>query len=128
MRWNRVRRTVGMAVAWGRERVSSKGITTIGVDEIAQRSGLLTLAYRLDTGCPRLLQVGQDRRITRLESLFERFGKECAARLPVACSDMWQACPRVVREQAGQVRHVPDSFRVVRRLGKAFDQVRAAEA
>lgn len=128
--WDRVRRAVGMAVAWGRERVSLQGITTIGVDEIAWQSGhrYLTLVYQLDAGCRRLLWVGQDRKITTLESFFTWFGKQRAARLQVVCSDMWQAYLRVVREQAKQVRHVLDRFHVVQRLGKAIDQVRAAEA
>ena len=37
--WDRVYRAVGMAVAWGRERVSLEGVTTIGVDEIAWQRG-----------------------------------------------------------------------------------------
>ena len=58
--WDRVRRAVAMAVAWGRERVVLQGITTIGVDEIAWQSGhrYLTLVYQLDAGCRRLLWVG----------------------------------------------------------------------
>ena len=128
--WDRVHRAVGMAVAWGRKRVSLEGITTIGVDEIAWQSGhrYLTLVYQLDAGCRRLLWVGRDRKITTLESFFTWFGKERAALLQVVCSDMWQAYLRVVREQARQVRHVLDRFHIVQRLGKAIDRVRAAEA
>ncbi|MDE0624990.1 MAG: transposase [Bryobacterales bacterium] len=75
--WDRVHRAVGMAVAWGRERVSLEGIATIGVDEIAWQSGhrYLTLVYQLDAGRRRLLWVGRDRRITTLESFFTWFGK-----------------------------------------------------
>ena len=128
--WDRVRRAVGMAVAWGRERVTLEGVATIGVDEIAWQSGhrYLTLVYQLDAGRRRLLWVGKDRKITTLESFFQWFGKQRAARLQVVCSDMWQAYLRVVREQAGQVLHVLDRFHIVQLLGKAIDKVRATEA
>ena len=128
--WDRVYRAVGMAVAWGRERVSLEGVTTIGVDEIAWQRGhrYLTLVYQLDAGCRRLLWVGQERKITTLESFFTWFGKERSARLQVVCSDMWKAYLRVVKEQASQARHVLDRFHIVQKLGKAIDKVRAAEA
>ena len=127
--WDRVCRAVGMAVAWGRERVSLEGITTIGVDEIAWQRGhrYLTLVYQLDAGCRRL-RVGQERKITTLESFFTWFGEERSARLQVVCSDMWKAYLRVVQEQASQARHVLDRFHIVQKLGKAIDKVRAAEA
>ena len=141
--WDRVCRAVGMAVAWGRERVSleasvfvvnpkkreseNRGVTTTGVDEIAWQSGhrYLILVYQLDAGRRRLLWVGQERKITTLESFFEWFGKERSARLQVVCSDMWKAYLRVVREQASQARHVLDRFHIVQKLGKAIDAVRA---
>ena len=128
--WDRVYRAVGMAVAWGRERVLLEGVTTIGVDEIAWQRGhrYLTLVYQLDAGCRRLLWVGQERKITTLESFFTWFGKERSARLLVVCSDMWKAYLRVVKEQASQARHVLDRFHIVQKLGKAIDKVRAAEA
>ena len=128
--WDRVCRAVGMAVAWGRERVSLEGVTTIGVDEIAWQRGhrYLTLVYQLDAGCRRLLWVGQERKITTLESFFTWFGKERSARLQVVCSDMWKAYLRVVKEQASQARHVLDRFHIVQKLGKAIDKVRAAAA
>ena len=124
--WDRVYRAVGMAVAWGRERVSLEGVTTIGVDEIAWQRGhrYLTLVYQLDAGCRRLLWVGQERKITTLESFFTWFGKERSARLQVVCSDMWKAYLRVVKEQASQARHVLDRFHIVQKLGKAIDKVR----
>ena len=119
-----------MAVAWGRERVSLEGVATLGVDEIAWQSGhrSLTLVYQLDTGRRRLLWLGQERKITTLESFFAWFGKQRSARLQVVCSDMWKACLRVVKEQASQARHVLDRFYIVQNLGKAIDKVRAAEA
>ena len=128
--WDRVCRTVGMAVAWGRERASLEGVTTIGVDEIAWQRGhrYLTLVYQLDAGCRRLLWVGQERKITTLESFFTWFGEERSVRLQVVCSDMWKAYLRVVKEQASQARHVLDRFHIVQKLGKAIDKVRAAEA
>ena len=128
--WDRVCRAVGMAVAWGRQRASLEGVATIGVDEIAWQSGhrYLTLVYQLDAGCRRLLWVGQERKITTLESFFGWFGEERSARLQGVCSDMWKAYLRVVQEQASQARHVLDRFHIVQKLGKAIDAVRAAEA
>ena len=128
--WDRVYRAVGMAVAWGRERVLLEGVTTIGVDEIAWQRGhrYLTLVYQLDAGCRRLLWVGQERKITTLESFFTWFGEGRSARLQVVCSDMWKAYLRVVQEQASQARHVLDRFHIVQKLSKAIDAVRAAEA
>ena len=91
--WDRVCRAVGMAVAWGRERVSLEGVASIGVDEIAWQSGhrYLTLVYQLDAGRRRLLWVGQERKIMTLESFFKWFGQERSARLQVVCLDMWKA-------------------------------------
>ena len=127
--WDRVCRAVGMAVAWGRERVSLEEVATIGVDEIAWQKGhrYLTLVYQLDAG-RRRLWVGQERKITTLEGFFAWFGKERSARLQVVCSDMWKAYLRVVKEQASQAKHVLDRFHIVQKLGKAIDAVRAAEA
>ena len=124
--WDRVCRAVGMAVARGRERVSLEGVATIGVDEIAWQSGHRCL--QLDTGRRRLLWVGQERKITTLESFFKWFGKQRSARLQAVRSDMWKACLRVLKEQASQARHVLDRFHIVQKLGKAIDKVRAAEA
>ena len=118
-------------LAWFPTTVANiRGVTTIGVDEIAWQSGhrYLTLVYQLDAGCRRLLWVGQERKITTLESFFEWFGKERSARLQVVCSDMWKAYLRVVQEQASQAKHVLDRFHIVQKLGKAIDKVRAAEA
>ncbi len=128
--WDRVYRAVGMAVAWGRERVSLEGITSIGVDEIAWQSGhkYLTLVYQLDAGRRRLLWVGKQRKITTLESFFTWFGEQRAAQLQVVCSDMWRAYLRVIREQAGQARNVLDRLHIMQKLSKAIDAVRAAEA
>ena len=128
--WERVYRSVEMAVEWGRARVPLDGVATIGVDEIAWQSGhrYLTLVYQLDAGCRRLLWVGRERKIETLEGFFEWFGKERSQRLRVVCSDMWKAYLRVVAEQASNAVHVLDRFHIVQKLGKAIDQVRAAEA
>ena len=65
----------------------------IELDEVAWRTGhvYLTLVYQLDTGYERVLRIGQDSKITTLESFFECSGNERTALLQVACSDMRQA-------------------------------------
>ena len=128
--WERVWRAVGMAVEWGRERVQLEGVATIGVDEIAWQKGhkYLTLVYQLDAGRRRLLWVGRERKIETLAGFFDWFGEERSGRLRVVCSDMWKAYLRVVAERAPAAVHVLDRFHIVQKLGKAIDEVRAAEA
>ena len=53
-----------MAVAWGLEHRDLDNVTAIGIDEIAWRKRkekFLTLVYQIDSGCKRLLWVGQSR-------------------------------------------------------------------
>ena len=67
--WDRVFRSVEMAVEWGRARRVLEGVRTIGVDEIAWQRGhcYLTRVYQLDTHCRRLLWVGAERKVETLE-------------------------------------------------------------
>ena len=127
--WERVWRSVEMAVEWGRERVELEGVSTIGVDEIAWQKGhkYLTLVYQLDAGRRRLLWVGRERKIETLEGFFDWFGEDRSGRLGVVCSDMWRAYLRVVAERAQAAVHVLDRFHIVQKLGKAIDEVRATE-
>lgn len=100
MSWVGVHCAIGMAVAWGRIRLPSEGIMTIGVDDIAcqSRHRYLMLVYQLDADRQRLLWVSQEHNITTLESFFTWFRKLRSARLRVVCSDMWQAYLRAVRD------------------------------
>lgn len=61
--WDTVYRAVEAAVDWGRQHVDLSGVTAIGVDEVMWRRGheYLTLVYQIDSGCRRLLWIGQHR-------------------------------------------------------------------
>ncbi len=128
--WDRVRRSVSMAVDWGRARVDLSDVKTIGVDEIAWHKGhrYLTLVYQIDQGCRRLLWVGEHRRIKTLEAFFDWFGQLRSSQLQVVCSDMWKAYLSVTRRRAEHAVRVLDRFHIMQKRSKAIDKVRAAEA
>jgi len=48
--------------------------------------------------------------------------------LRFVCSDLWQPYLKVLAEQAGGAIHVLDRFHIMKQLGKAIDDIRAAEA
>jgi transposase len=54
-------------------------------------------------------------------------GRERSAALEFVCSDMWRPYLKVIAKKAGQAVHVLDRFHIVQRMGKALDEVRAAE-
>ena len=61
--WEKVFRSVEMAVEWGRAHQDLSGVGAIGIDEVAWQRGprFLTLVYQIDEGCRRLLWVGKER-------------------------------------------------------------------
>ena len=74
--WEKVFRSVDMAVEWGRAHQELSGVRAIGIDEVAWQRGprFLTLVYQIDAGCRRLLWVGQERRVKTLLGFFRWFG------------------------------------------------------
>ena len=56
------------------------------------------------------------------------FGKERCRKLRFVCSDMWKAYLKVIAKKVPQAVHVLDRFHVMKKLNKAIDEVRAAEA
>ena len=130
MSWEAVFRSVEMAVAWGRAHRDLSGVESIGVDEIQWQRGhrYLTLVYQIDSGCKRLLWVGEGRTVRTLLKFFRWFGQERSAALRFICSDMWQPYLKVIARKAGQAIHVLDRFHIMAHLGKAIDEVRAQEA
>jgi transposase len=66
--WDKVFRSVEMAVSWGRAHQVLENVHAIGIDEIAWQHGprFLTLVYQIDAGSRRLLWVGQERRVKTL--------------------------------------------------------------
>ena len=130
MSWEAVFRSVEMAVTWGRVHQDLSGVQSIGVDEIQWQRGhrYLTLVYQIDSGCKRLLWVGERRTVRTLLKFFRWFGKERSQSLRFICSDMWQPYLKVIARKAGQAIHVLDRFHIMAHLSKAIDEVRAQEA
>ena len=127
--WQKVFRSVEMAVEWGRVHQDLDDIEAIGIDEIQWQRGhrYLTLVYQIDAGCRRLLWIGKNREAKTLLRFFHWFGNERGAALRFICSDMWQPYLKVVAKKAAQAAHVLDRFHIIKQLGKAIDDVRAQE-
>jgi len=127
--WDRVYEAVKHAVSWGLTHRSLEGIKAIGVDEVQWHRGhqYQTVVYQLDEGRKRLLWIGPDRTAKTLLRFFRFLGKERTAALQFICSDMWQAYLKVIAKKASQAVHVLDRFHIMQRMGKAINEVRAAE-
>jgi len=128
--WDKVYDAVKHAVSWGLAHRDLEGIEAVGIDEVQWHRGhqYQTVVYQLDEGRKRLLWVGPDRTAKTLLRFFRFLGKERSGKLQFICSDMWQAYLKVIARKASQAVHVLDRFHIVQRLGKALDEVRAAEA
>jgi transposase len=128
--WEHVFDAVEMAVEWGRSHLNLEGVQALGIDEIQWQRGhhYLTLVYQIDTGCKRLLWIGQDRKVKTLLHFFHWFGPERSRALRYLCSDLWKPYLRVIAKKAGQALHVLDRFHIVAHLSKAIDEIRAQEA
>nr|VFK57449.1 MAG: hypothetical protein BECKTC1821F_GA0114240_101755 [Candidatus Kentron sp. TC] len=68
--WYHVFFSVHIAVTWGLEHRELFGIQAIGINEIQWRRGhhYLTLVYRIDAGCRRLLWIGKSTVVAQLVS------------------------------------------------------------
>ena len=128
--WDKVFRSVEMAVAWGRAHQVLENVHAIGIDEIAWQRGprFLTLVYQIDEGSRRLLWVGQERRVKTLIGFFRWFGPERSAELRFICSDMWRPYLTVIAKKASGAIHVLDRFHIMAKMSKALDEVRAQES
>lgn len=128
--WDTVYVSVRMVVDYGLEHRCLKGIRAIGVDEVQWRKGhgYVTLVYQIEEGCRRLLHVAEERTVESLSSFFEMVGTEISSTIRYICSDMWKPYLRVIREKAPQALHILDRFHIVANLGKALNEIRAAEA
>jgi transposase len=127
--WDRVFESVKYVVSWGLEHRNLNGIEAIGIDEVQWHRGhqYQTVVYQLDEGCKRLLWVGPNRTAKTLLRFFRFLGKERTAALQFVCSDMWQGYLKVIRKKASHAIHVLDRFHVMQLIGKAINDVRAAE-
>ena len=127
--WDRVFRSVEMAVTWGLKHRDLEGVEAIGVDEVLWHKGykFLTVVYQIDQRARRLLWVGLDRKAKTLLKFFRAFGRERSARLRYVSSDMWKPYLKVIAKKASGAIHVLDRFHVMAHMSKAIDQVRAQE-
>jgi len=127
--WDRVYDAVKQAVSWGLARRDLDGIEAIGIDEVQWQRGhhYQTVVYQLDEGRKRLLWIGPERTAKTLLRFFRFLGPARSAALQFVCSDMWQAYVKVIARKAGQAVHVLDRFHIMQRMGKAINDVRAAE-
>jgi transposase len=127
--WEHVRDSVRHAVWWGLVNRDLAGVEAIGVDEIQWQRGhhYLTLVYQIDAGCRRLLWIGRERTEASLRGGLDLLGQTFCSGLRFVCSDLWQPYLKVLAEQAGGAIHVLDRFHIMKQLGKAIDDVRAAE-
>jgi len=127
--WESVFRSVEMAVEWGRAHQDLGGVQAIGIDEIAWKKGhkYLTLVYRIDSHCKRLLWIGEARKAKTLLRFFRWFGAQRSQELKYVCSDMWKPYLKVIANKAAQAVHVLDRFHIMAHLSKALDEVRASE-
>jgi len=128
--WDRVYEAVKRAVSWGLAHRDLDGVAAIGVDEVQWHKGhnYQTVVYQLDESSKRLLWIGPERTAKTLLRFFRFFGRERSAALRFVCSDMWQAYLTVIAKKASQAVHVLDRFHIMQRMGKAINDVRAAEA
>ena len=127
--WEHVYEAVKYAVSWGLKHRDLDGIEAIGIDEVQWHKGhkYQTVVYQLDEQQKRLLWIGPERKAKTLIRFFRFLGKERTAKLQFVCSDMWQGYIKVIQRKASHTVHVLDRFHVMQRLGKAINDVRAAE-
>lgn len=127
--WEHVYESVKHAVSWGLEHRDLDHIESIGVDEVQWHKGhrYQTVVYQIDENQKRLLWVGPERTAKTLLRFFRFLGKERTAKLQFICSDMWQGYIKVIQKKAGHAVHILDRFHVMQKIGKAINDVRAAE-
>jgi transposase len=127
--WGQVYDAVRHAVSWGLRHRDLDHIESIGVDEVQWQKGhrYQTVVYQLDENQKRLLWIGPERTAKTLLRFFRFLGKERTSNLQFICSDMWQGYIKVIRKKASHAVHVLDRFHVMQRIGKAINDVRAAE-
>jgi transposase len=123
-------RAIEYVVDWGLSKRSLDDITAIGVDEILIQRGhtYATLVYQIDSGCKRLLWIGEKRTVKTLLKFFRILSKDQIANIEYVCSDMWKAYLKVIKKKLPEALHILDRFHIVANLNKALSEVRAKEA
>jgi len=128
--WEKVYASAKHAVFWGIAHREVGGVEALGVDEIQWQRGhkYLTLVYQIDSGCKRLLWIGQERTEKTLEQFFDLLGDEIRPTLRYICSDMWQPYLKVIAQRVSEAIQILDRYHIMAKMNKAIDEIRAAEA
>ena len=128
--WEKVYQAVEYVVQWGLEHRQLGPIRAIGVDEIQYGKGhrYLTLVYQIESGCVRLLWIGQERTLASFEKFFVMLGKELSEQIEFVCSDMWKPYLKLIAKHCTHALNILDRFHVVAKMNLALDDVRADEA
>lgn len=128
--WEKVHQAVAYVVQWGLLHRQLGPIRAIGVDEIAYGKGhkYLTLVYQIETGCTRLLWVGEERTKAAFQKFFDLIGTQLAQRIEFVCSDMWKPYLDLIKENCTGALNILDRFHVVAKLNLAIDEIRSGEA
>ncbi len=128
--WDSVYAAVRAVVDYGLAHRCLKGIEAIGVDEVQWRKGhdYVTLVYQIDEGRRRLLHIAEKRTVKSLLKFFHQVGPEVYSQIKYVCSDMWRPYLKVIGKKVPQALHILDRFHIVANLGKAINEIRAAEA
>lgn len=128
--WDSVYTSVKSAVEYGLKHRKLEGVRAIGVDEWHWGKGhnYVTLVYQIDEGCRRLLFVTEKRTLKSLLKFFCMLGSDLSSQIKYVCSDMWRPYLKVIKKKIPQALHILDRFHIVSNLGKAINEVRAAEA
>ncbi len=128
--WEKVYQAVEYVVQWGLEHRQLGPIRAICVDEIQYGKGhrYLTLVYQIESGCVRLLWVGQERTLASFEKFFVMLGKALSEQIEFVCSDMWKPNLKLIAKHCTHALNILDRFHVVAKMNLALDDVRADEA
>ena len=128
--WEKVHQAVAYVVEWGLLHRQLGPIRAIGVDEIAYGKGhkYLTLVYQIETGCTRLLWVGEERTKAAFQKFFDLIGTQLTQRIEFVCSDMWKPYLDLIKENCTAALNILDRFHVVAKLNLAIDEIRSGEA
>ena len=100
------------------------------MDEIAYGKGhdYLTLVYQIDTGCTRLLWVGEERTKAAFQKFFDLIGTQLTQRIEFVCSDRWKPYLDLIKKNCTAALNILDRFDVVAKLNLAIDEIRSGEA
>ena len=90
----------------------------------------MTLVYQIDAVDRRLLWVGKDMTKSTLRRFYAdmwNLDRKFRKNIKVVCSDMWKAYLHVIKEKTPDAINVLDRFHIMKKFGKALDEIRAQE-